>query len=141
MARRITALRAGATLGVMTLLLIAGGCAQTPPRGDGSYTHDWPMVPSQPANSTHQADSKAIGRSNPGSYAMDADNSAEGLVSLPVPPDYTRMAELGNLFDRIRLGYALPDVENPIIDQQVRYFSAMPDYLDRTFERADRYLY
>jgi membrane-bound lytic murein transglycosylase D len=141
MALRIHRLRAGALLAALTLLLIAAGCAQTPPRGDSTYTHDWPMVPSQPTTSAHRADSKAIGRSNPGSYAMDADNSAESLVSLPVPPDYTRMAELGNLFDRIRLGYSLPDVENPLIDQQVRYFSAMPDYLDRTFGRADRYLY
>jgi membrane-bound lytic murein transglycosylase D len=51
------------------------------------------------------------------------------------------MASLANVFDRIRLGYALQDVEDRSVDRQVKLFVSMPEFLDRTFERAERYLY
>jgi membrane-bound lytic murein transglycosylase D len=121
---------------------LLGGCAQTPARSPASYTHDWPMVPSRAGSPGRPTpDGGKYGHSDSTGNWADTQAAADGLVSLPVPPDYTRLAELGNLFDRIRLGYGLPDVDHPLIDQQVKYFTAMPDYLDRTFERADRYLY
>jgi len=118
------------------------GCASEPARDPAAK--DWPMVPSThaargaPATAA-QATAEPVERV----VAAEADtvDPADALVSLPVPPDYTPMADLANVFDRIRLGYGLPDVADRSVDQQARYFAGKPEFLDRTFERAERYLY
>ncbi len=52
--------------------------------------------------------------------------------SLPVPSD---------LFDRIRDGFLLSDVEHGSIDKEQKWFAKHPTYLDRTFKRGERYLF
>ncbi len=48
----------------------------------------------------------------------------------------------GNLFDRIRQGFRLDlSSTNPRLAQQFEWYAGNPDYLDRTFSRAARYLY
>ena len=46
-----------------------------------------------------------------------------------------------NLLNRIREGFAMPDAEHVNIDREVAWFARHPDYLDRTFRRAERYLF
>jgi membrane-bound lytic murein transglycosylase D len=46
-----------------------------------------------------------------------------------------------DLLNRIRAGFAMSDADNVIIDREVAWFARNPDYLDRTFRRAERYLY
>jgi len=45
------------------------------------------------------------------------------------------------LFDRMRAGFALDEVQEPAIDQQLAWFEHNPDYLERVFQRGQRYLY
>jgi membrane-bound lytic murein transglycosylase D len=127
------------------LALAAGalaGCASAPARAPAAV--DWPMVPATRAARAAPAAPPEVAAA-PAESQPPADGETADLgdarVSLPVPPDYTPMADLLNVFDRIRLGYGLPDLAHRSVDQQVRYFAGMPDYLDRTFERAERYLY
>lgn len=47
----------------------------------------------------------------------------------------------GDLFERIRAGFALSDVEHAAVEREVRWFASHPEYLDRTFRRGERYLY
>src|ERR1700690_2944791 len=46
-----------------------------------------------------------------------------------------------DLFDRMRAGFAFEEVQEPAIDQQLAWFQHNPDYLERVFQRAQRYLY
>ena len=46
-----------------------------------------------------------------------------------------------NLLNRIRAGFALQDADHVNVDREVAWFVRHPDYLDRTFRRAERYLY
>jgi membrane-bound lytic murein transglycosylase D len=46
-----------------------------------------------------------------------------------------------DLFDRMRAGFAFDEVQEPAIDQQLAWFEHNPDYLERVFQRAQRYLY
>ena len=46
-----------------------------------------------------------------------------------------------DLFDRMRAGFALDEVQEPAIDQQLSWFEHNPDYLERVFQRGQRYLY
>ncbi len=49
--------------------------------------------------------------------------------------------QYADLFDRIRAGYALPDVEHYGVDREIETYRSKPDFLDRTFKRGSRYLY
>ena len=46
-----------------------------------------------------------------------------------------------DLFDRMRAGFAFDEVQEPAIDQQLAWFEHNPDYLERVFQRGQRYLY
>jgi peptidoglycan lytic transglycosylase D len=66
---------------------------------------------------------------------------------LKLPPDWltieSTVVSLGeqDLFDRMRMGFALDDITGPSIDREEAWFAGHPDYLDRTFRRGERYLY
>jgi membrane-bound lytic murein transglycosylase D len=49
--------------------------------------------------------------------------------------------QYADLLDRIRDGYALPDVAHYAVDREVEIYRKNPDFLDRTFKRGARYLY
>jgi membrane-bound lytic murein transglycosylase D len=122
------------------LLCVVGllsGCATTAPQ---TTTQDWPMVPSTPSTSAGPK-AEAQSKVSPALAAAAAELNADSLVTLPVPPEASPLSELPNVFDRIRLGYGLPDMSEPAIDRSVKFFAGKPDFLDRTFERAERYLY
>jgi membrane-bound lytic murein transglycosylase D len=53
-----------------------------------------------------------------------------------LPPD-----QYADLLDRVRAGYALPDVQQYGVDREIETYRSKPDFLDRTFKRGSRYLY
>jgi peptidoglycan lytic transglycosylase D len=55
------------------------------------------------------------------------------LEALPTPA--------GDLWDRIVRGYAIPDIEGPLVDKWERYYADRPEYVARMVERSRRYLY
>ena len=46
-----------------------------------------------------------------------------------------------DLFDRMRAGFAFEEVQEPAIDVQLAWFKNNQDYLERVFQRGQRYLY
>jgi membrane-bound lytic murein transglycosylase D len=53
----------------------------------------------------------------------------------PLPP------ATGDLWDRIVQGYAIPDLEGPLVEKWEQWYSDRPDYVARVVERSRRYLY
>lgn len=53
--------------------------------------------------------------------------------------DLTEDAE--DLWDRIRRGFAMPDLDTDLVTEQQIFFLNRPSYLKRVFERGRRYLY
>jgi membrane-bound lytic murein transglycosylase D len=47
----------------------------------------------------------------------------------------------GDLFDRIRRGFVLNDVDQAVIDREQHWYAKHPTHLDRTFKRGERYLH
>lgn len=45
-----------------------------------------------------------------------------------------------NLWDRIRAGFALPDMDNKRIDRELNWYASHQEYLDRVVDRAQPYL-
>ncbi len=46
-----------------------------------------------------------------------------------------------DVFDRIRAGFKIDDVDSPRVDQQLAFYANNPDYLERVFGRAVPYLH
>ena len=70
------------------------------------------------------------------------------IVLAPLPFSEFDIAELeplpapvGDLWDRIVRGYAIPDIDGPLVDKWERWYSDRPDYVARMVERSRRYLY
>lgn len=45
------------------------------------------------------------------------------------------------LWDRLRAGYALADLDSPLVAKHERWYSSHPEYIDRMVKRARLYLY
>jgi membrane-bound lytic murein transglycosylase D len=61
---------------------------------------------------------------------------AQPLSSLKVD-DYKE----ADLWGRIRMGYAIPDIDDQLVAKHVTWYSTRPDYIARTSARASRYLF
>jgi membrane-bound lytic murein transglycosylase D len=46
-----------------------------------------------------------------------------------------------DVWGRIRKGFGIPDLENPLVANHVQWYTSRPDYIDRTTTRASRYLF
>ncbi len=50
-------------------------------------------------------------------------------------------APSNNLWLRIRDGFQMPELDSPLVIEQVRWLSARPDYVHRSMARSSRYLF
>ena len=50
-------------------------------------------------------------------------------------------AVYGSVWDRIRAGFKLPDIEDPLVRKWENFYAARPDYWARINERSKRYLF
>ena len=50
-------------------------------------------------------------------------------------------SEYGDLWNRIRQGFVLDDVDGPLVTEAEDWYAARPDYVARMVERSRRYLY
>lgn len=46
-----------------------------------------------------------------------------------------------DVWGRIRKGFGIPDLESPLVDNHINWYSTRPDYIQRTTTRASRYLF
>ncbi len=56
----------------------------------------------------------------------------DGVAKLDLPND---------LWERIRKGYRMPDLENDLANDRTQWYASKPDYLQRMTERSNKYLY
>ena len=64
----------------------------------------------------------------------------------PFPPEISAELEAlpppaADLWDRIRRGYAMPELESPYVTKWEEWYSSRPDYIARMVDRSRRYLY
>jgi membrane-bound lytic murein transglycosylase D len=106
--------------------LILGGCTSLAPSPESKAT-----ASSQPPSAQSQ---RLIDTPSP-----------PGLQPLQsVAPHQTSVAHLSlpnDLWERIRRGFAMPNLETELVDDRVQWYAARPDYLQRMTERSRKYLY
>ena len=80
------------------------------------------------------------------SSGASSSKPADGLLS-PVQQasvSNTRIAPVAlpnDLWERIRKGYKMPDLESDLVTDRTQWYASKPDYLQRMGERSGRYLY
>ncbi len=67
--------------------------------------------------------------------------AATPSITLPREWQHHNGEDYDDLFDRMRAGFAFDEVQEPAIDVQLVWFEHNPEYLERVFQRGQRYLY
>ncbi|MDM7456327.1 MAG: transglycosylase SLT domain-containing protein [Tepidimonas sp.] len=93
---------------------------------------------------THPA-AAAAGESPPStpSAAPPAAASAP-IVAAPPLPSLHPVAPVvapADLWERMERGFAMPDLDDPLVQQWERWYASRPDYLQRMADRASKYLF
>ncbi len=119
--------RTASGLAAVALALLATGCAHPPAAAPPPAARTRVEMPPGPvASAPEQA---------------PEDGAASPVVAMPGEWQHHNGEDYDDLFDRMRAGFVLDEVQEPAIDQQLNWFRHNPEYLDRTFQRAQRYLY
>lgn len=119
------------------LLLLLGACA-TSPSSTSRQADDQTMA--KDANAAENRPAVASTGAPP-SVPLDLglpvqairENAAPPLLDLTIAPD--------DLWQRIRNGFGMPDLHDPLVADRQSWYLNRPDYLQRVFARGSRYLY
>ena len=99
-----------------------------------------PPAGEAPAPTAAQSSASASGTASAGSVA-----STESFDTLPhttpEPVAGINPADYADLFDRIRAGFKLPDIDNSRINDQLDWFVNNPAWVQRAFRRSELYMY
>jgi membrane-bound lytic murein transglycosylase D len=128
----------GARVGLgMCAALVLAACAHTPAdrsmQGPSEEIVGAPVI----ARTTPPAEpSAAFPEPLTPPAAQAPETNAEPTPVVGITP-----AQYGDLFDRMRAGFKLEDVDTHAVDQQLDWYADHPDYLERAFGRAELYMY
>lgn len=70
--------------------------------------------------------------SRPILFNAGAENDSQPILQTP---------RFDNLIARITAGFAMPELDSPLVAQHERWITRNPEYLNRVFERGGKYLY
>ncbi len=122
--------RLSATVVALTALLL-GGCAVTAPGSGGSTAQSSTVDSGDAAYSVYRPSTPYIVQ-GPLSAIGSADTSRAPVASLAAP---------ANLWERIRRGFAMTDLEGDLVRDREQWYATRPDYIQRMTERSSRYLF
>ncbi len=92
-----------------------------------------PLPPLQPP-----AGSGVLDTAKPAPFEGERQEVAEPLRGVR---KVDRTAQADDLWQRVRQGFAMPDLDSDLVRKQMAYYAARPDYLQRMFDRSRIYLY
>lgn len=91
----------------------------------------------------------APGSTSPDSRGESASHTPNAYTGdmPPIPVTELRSAKVApldtpaDLWDRIRRGYAIPDLDTDLVRQQEQWYASRPDYIQRMTERSRMYIF
>ena len=125
----------------LPVLLLAGGASAPVPAPDSAPA---PVVVATPAPITPDEAGIATATKMPAPPATDE------VVAAPVPVDPLRpgvhldlddRTARVDLWDRVRRGFAIPDLDSDLVRDRERWYATRPDYVARMTERGSRYMF
>jgi len=129
-------LREARFAGIVCAALLLTACAHTPPDRTLKGPSEEPVATiTAPPGETTAANPEQI-------IPPGAQQPAEiESPSEPTPVAGITPAQYSDLFDRMRAGFILDEVERHAVDVQTEWYANHPDYLERAFGRAELYMY
>ncbi len=131
-----------ARLLVACLAALLGACASQPPASpqpDGAPSTPAAAKPSSPPARPPAVPSTATARD--ATRLPPVDGLSTVLAQPPSIKTIDRTVPPADLWQRVRQGFAVPDIEGPLVREKMAYYMARPDYLQRVFDRSRLYLY
>src|SRR5690606_27969100 len=140
-----------ARLPLACALLALGACGTIAPQGSGA---DAPVLsrstggaddPVQTSAAATPADAAAGATlpegTLPENALADAGTTIAGGADTVHVEEANALEPVGNLWDRIRAGFAMPELDSSLVAAHERKLLAHPDYLERMIERSRPYLF
>ena len=153
---------------VLLTSLWLGACSTMTPPGDASASAD--AAPAPPAVAASAVAAAASAAASTAASAPDASPAASpagptptagavpavpetaqpGPSDAPTPVDPLRPEEplelddaeaRADLWQRVREGFAIPDLDGPLVRDREQHYASRPDYVARMTERSNRYLF
>jgi membrane-bound lytic murein transglycosylase D len=123
--------RSGVSLAAFVLL---GACATPGERPDGGARPGTPAFPGiDPAVRMQPLDATRLPPFDGEHRVIPEPLGVQAQIDRTVPPD--------DLWQRIRQGFGMPDLDGPLVREKTAWYAARSDYLGRTLERGNKYLY
>ena len=124
--------RLSATAVALTALLLGGCAATAPSSGSAGSTAQPSTADSGDAAYSVYRPSTPYTVQGPLSALRSADTNRAPVASLAAPAD---------LWERIRRGFAMTDLEGDLVRDREQWYATRPDYIQRMTERSSRYLF
>jgi membrane-bound lytic murein transglycosylase D len=145
------ALRAFWRTALLGAVVLSAGCAGMAPVSDSTGTAAGsPIAPSSSTSTTAAppvaapaAPAPAPLVQRPATPSTDAPPDSAALPAAP-PASLALAAPLPehrDLWARMRAGFAMPDLDTPLVQEKERFYTARPEALQRMFARGEPYLY
>jgi len=128
-------------------LLLLAGCVSAPLSSPSSS--EVAAAPAAAASAPALAAPNAMDEAAAQSVAVAA-STPDPAVAAPVPVDPLRpevrldldeRSARVDLWDRVRRGFAMADLDNELVRDRERWYATRPDYVARMTERGSRYLF
>ena len=116
------------SLGFAALL---AACANTP-----LPPHEPPQTPSPGATAPSQAAAPQLPRVQTPHAPL-----SEISIASATPPPVTMLAAPADIWERIRRGLAMQDLDGELVRDREQWYASRPDYIQRMTERSSRYLF
>ena len=128
--------RAGKLALTGVALAVLTGCASTASMQAQDTTTGPLMAPTQQAGQDRRASSQPTRPAVTPSTALQSispmDDTSHSVAALEAPVE---------LWDRIRRGYAMPDLKGDLVTDREQWYASRPDYIQRMTERSSKYLF
>lgn len=137
------------SLGTMACALLLSACASRspPPASALVSSHASPILAMQVPSPLPESPQRPADPVLPAELQALTPPTRPTAID-PLRPDVpvalggtTAAAAEADLWDRVRKGFAMPDLDNERVRGRVQYYSSKPDYLRRMTERGGRYLF
>ena len=130
---------------ITTFALVLGGCATAPPadKNPKESAAKPPVTAAPPAKPGQTNEAVVVAPAPvppppleyvPAPVAMDP-------LRLGVKIDLTDLKAQADLWERVRRGFAMPDLNNDLVRTSEQWYAARPDYVARMIDRSSRYLF
>ncbi len=130
-------MRAAAFL-LAALGLLLQGCAApgaATPQGDEARAA---VLSPPPARRPPQAGAASLDATRLPPFEGPRQDVTDSLRGMPT---VDRTAPVDDLWERVRRGFAIQDLDNALVHEKTTYYASRPDYLQRIFDRSRLYLY